>query len=297
MAAVRLPRGVERALAAAVSSPVLSRLTGRLADLRLPRGVLVPLLRAYVRHFGVALEEAAEPLEAHRTFNSFFTRRLKDGVRPVAEGPRLVVSPSDSRLVAMGSLPGSGRIEQVKGSDYAVAALLGSDEEAEAFRSGVFATLYLSPGMYHRVHSPVRGQIRRFSHIPGRLFPVNPLAVRSVPGLFAANERVAIFIDSSDVGRLALVLVGAANVGRIGLAFADFETNQGRRGVGPPPVGSMPVRRGQELAVFNLGSTVVLLVADETLGAAGLGPGELVRVGQPLFFPGPGGRATGGGFG
>jgi phosphatidylserine decarboxylase len=275
-------QAIERLAASAVSFPALSRATGRLADLRLPAPLLQPLLRLYVRAFGVDLAEAAEPLGSFPSFNAFFTRRLREGVRPVAAGPGVVVSPSDSRLSGIGPLPPDGRLEQVKGSDYSIEALLGSAEDAAHFRHGTHATLYLSPAMYHRVHSPVDGRIRRWRYVPGRLFPVNAAGVRSVPGLFTRNERVAILVESEAHGPVAVVLVGAANVGRISLAFADLVTNRRRPAGSVVPPSPVAVRRGDELGAFNLGSTVVLLLADSSLVPAA-GRGDLVRVGQALW--------------
>jgi phosphatidylserine decarboxylase len=277
------PRGtLERLAATAVSFPVLSRLTGRLSDLRLPPAVLAPAIRAYVRAFGADLSEAAEPPEAYASFNAFFTRRLREGARPVAGGEGVVVSPSDSRLSTVGPIPPAGRLEQVKGSSYSIEALVGSPEDAEPFREGVHATLYLSPAMYHRVHSPVDGLVRAWRYVPGRLFPVNGAGVRSIPGLFTRNERVALFVETEAHGPVVVVLVGAANVGRISLAFADLVTNRGRAAGRVVPAEPVAVRRGDEIGVFNLGSTVVLLAADRGLAPAAAA-GDLVRVGQPLW--------------
>jgi phosphatidylserine decarboxylase len=273
---------LERLAVAAVSWPPLSRVAGRLSDLRLPPPVLRPLLRLYVRAFGVDVAEAAEPLGSFPSFNAFFTRRLREGARPVATGPGVVVSPSDSRLSAIGPLSADGRLEQVKGSTYSVEALLGSAEDAAVFRQGAHATLYLSPAMYHRVHAPVDGRIRGWRYVPGRLFPVNGAGVRSVPGLFTRNERVVILLDTEAHGPAAVVLVGAANVGRISLAFADLVTNRRRPAEHVVPPQPVAVRRGDELGAFNLGSTVVLLLADPGLAPAARA-GDLVRVGQPLW--------------
>ncbi len=273
---------LERLAATAVSSPLLSRATGRFSDLRLPPAVLAPAIRAYARAVGADLSEAELPPEAYPSFNAFFTRRLREGVRPIADGEGVVVSPSDSSLRALGATPPGGRLEQVKGSSYSIEALLGSAEDATPFRRGAYATLYLSPAMYHRVHSPVDGRVRAWRYVPGRLFPVNGVGVRSVPGLFTRNERVALFLDSEAHGPVAVVLVGAANVGRMSLSFAGLVTNLGRaagRVVPPEPV---TVRRGDEIGVFNLGSTVVLLVADPGLAPLA-GAGDLVRVGQALW--------------
>ena len=275
---------LERLAAAAVSWPLLSRLTGRLSDLRLPKVILVPAIRAYARTCGADLAEAALPAEAYPSFNAFFTRRLREGARPIASGPGLVVSPSDSRLSTIGPVPADGRLEQVKGSTYSLETLLGSAEDGGRFRRGVQATLYLSPAMYHRVHSPVDGHVCAWRHVPGRLFPVNAAGVRLVPGLFTRNERVAVFLDTEAHGHVAVVLVGAANVGRMSLAFADLATNTRR--VRPPErvVPSEPVvlRRGDDLGAFNLGSTIVLLVADPGL-LPEASAGDLVRMGQALW--------------
>jgi phosphatidylserine decarboxylase len=276
-------RAIERLVLSAVSHPALSRVTGRLADLRLPPLVLRPFLRLYVSAFGVDLTEAAEPLESYSTFNAFFTRRLREGARPVAEGSGVVASPSDSRLRTLGAVPADGRLEQVKGLDYSIEALLGSEEDAAPFRRGVHATLYLSPAMYHRVHSPVDGVVRAWRYVPGRLFPVSAAGVRSVPGLFTRNERVALFLETEAHGPAAVVLVGAANVGRIRLAFGDLVTNAGMPAARVRPAEGVRLRRGQELGAFNLGSTVVVLVADPSLVPAGVAAGDLVRMGQALW--------------
>jgi phosphatidylserine decarboxylase len=277
---------LERIAVAAVSSPLLSRIVGRLSDLHLPRPIRVPLLRAYARAYGVDLEEAELPPSAYTSFNAFFTRRLREGARPIEPASGVLVSPSDSRLSAIGPIPADGRLEQVKGDTYGVDALVGSREEAARFGGGAAATLYLSPAMYHRVHSPVDGEIVGWRYVPGRLFPVNARGVRSVPGLFTRNERVVVLVETPAHGLVAVVLVGAANVGRIGLAFADLVTNRGRAAGTFQPKAPIPIRRGDELGVFNLGSTVVLLVADPMLAPVAR-PGDLVRVGRPLWRRSP----------
>jgi phosphatidylserine decarboxylase len=276
------PTALERIAAAAVSWPLLSRVVGHLSDLRPPRALLLPLVRAYVRAYGVDLSEAAQPVDTYPSFSAFFTRRLRDGARPIETEPGVLVSPSDSRLASIGRIPEDGRLEQVKGDRYSLEALLGSGGDAEALRGGQHATLYLSPSMYHRVHSPVDGRIVAWRYVPGRLFPVNAMGVRAVPGLFTRNERVVILLETEAHGPVAVVLVGAANVGRIQLAFAELETNRGRAAGRFAPPQPIPVRRGDELGVFNLGSTVVLLVADRRLEPA-FEKGALVRVGQALF--------------
>jgi phosphatidylserine decarboxylase len=273
----------ERLFVRAVSPPRLSRVTARLADWRAPGPLLRPLLRAYIRAYGVDMAEVAEPLASFSSFNAFFTRRLRAGARPVSTERSTVVSPSDSRLASIGTMPEDGLLEQIKGRTYALAELLGAPEDALLFARGVHATLYLSPSMYHRVHSPVDGVIRSWRYLPGRLFPVNTMAVRQVDRLFAVNERVYIHIDTVEFGPVAVVMVGATNVGRISLSFAELVTNQGRPAAEVIPPVPIPIARGAELGAFNLGSTVVLLVADHSLRPAGVAPGDIVRVGQPLW--------------
>jgi phosphatidylserine decarboxylase len=266
----------------AVSAPRLSRLVAPLADARLPRSVLRAMIRAWSRAYGVDMAEAAEPLEAYPTFNAFFTRRLRAGARPVAHDAE-VVSPCDSLVYSLGPVPETGLLEQIKGRTYALEALLGSAEDAARFRNGVHATLYLSPAMYHRVHSPVEGHVRAWRYLPGRLYPVNALAVRHVEQLFAVNERLAVFFETDGFGPVAVVFVGATNVGRITLSFTDVKTNAGRPAASvavDPPVS---LARGAELGAFNLGSTIVLLAADGALRPAGVETGALLRMGQALW--------------
>ena len=280
-------RALERIAVASVSWPPASRVLGWLSDLPLPRPLRGPLIHAYARAYGVDLSEAALPPSDYPSFNAFFTRRLRPGVRPIDASPGVVVAPCDSRLSAIGRVPEDLLLEQVKGEGCTLPALLGSDEDAKAFKGGVCATLYLSPAMYHRVHSPIDGEVVAWRYVPGRLFPVNAMGVRSVPGLLARNERVVVRMETAAHGAVAVVLVGAANVGRIGLAFADLITNVGRAAGETRPASKVELRRGDELGVFNLGSTVVLLLASPRL-EHGPPSGSLVRVGEALFRRGPG---------
>jgi phosphatidylserine decarboxylase len=278
-----LVSAAERALVTLASWPALSRITGWLGDLRLPAALLAPVIRAYARVFGADLSEAALPPEVYPTFGAFFTRRLREGARPIATGSGLVVAPADARVAALGKLPADGRLEQIKGRTYTIEGLLGSAGDAARFQQGVHATLYLSPGMYHRVHSPVDGWVTAWRYVPGRLFPVNVAGVRSVPELYARNERIALFLDTESHGPVALVLVGAANVGRVSLAFTDLVTHAGAPAGRTVPREPIALARGDEVGVFNLGSTVVLLVADPSLVPVDAAAEGLVRMGQPLL--------------
>lgn len=277
---------IKRLWLRALSRPRLSRLVSGLAERPLPGPLLRPLLRGYVRVYKVDLAEAAEPLAAYPSFNAFFTRRLREGARVLDPDPGAVLSPADSRVHSIGPVPEDGRLEQVKGNTYSLKRLLGGPEAAE-FQGGAHATLYLSPSMYHRVHSPVSGRIRSWRYLPGRLYPVNALAVRMVQELFAVNERLAVFIDTEEFGPVAVVMVGATNVGRITLSFDDLVTNAGLPGTAVRPARPIPVARGQEIGAFNLGSTVVLLIGRPRALRPQASPADVVRMGQALWRRGP----------
>ena len=274
----------ERAVVQTASMPALSHLTGWLADRRPPGPVLRTFIKAYCKTYNVDLNQVAEPMESFRTFNAFFTRELQDGARPVDAAADVTVCPADARLQTVGRVPVNGQLEQIKGRTYRIGALLGDEGEAGKYRDGVHATLYLSPRDYHRVHSPVDGVIRSWRHIPGRLFPVNGLAVRHVNGLFTVNERVVVNLESERFGHVALIMVGASNVGRITLSFPHDD--RGWRRNTPTltvPDTPLPIGRGDELGQFNLGSTVVLLGANPKLRLTDVLEGEHLQMGQPLW--------------
>ncbi|MEZ4267957.1 MAG: archaetidylserine decarboxylase [Myxococcota bacterium] len=275
---------LERAFVELVSAKALSHTTGRLADVAFPRAILERAIHAYIRAYDVDMSEVAEPISSFNTFNEFFTRALRDGARPLDSGAKTVLNPADSRVHELGRVPTHGMLEQVKGKRYRLGALLGDEGEAGVFRDGVYANLYLSPRDYHRVHAPVDGVITSWRHIPGRLYPVNGLAMRAIDGLYATNERVVVHFESKTFGRVALVFVGATNVGRITLSFTDAPGPWNSSGpTTVTPAKPLAVKRGDELGVFNLGSTVVLLVADAKLSPAQVVPGEHLAMGRPLW--------------
>jgi len=264
-----------------LSHPALSRLCGRGADARIPGPLLRAAIAAYVRLYGVDLAEAVDPVTSFRTFDEFFTRRLRSGARTIDPRADVIASPCDARIYGCGRVPEDGRLEQIKGRTYALEDLLGDARWAETFRGGFQATLYLSPAMYHRVHWPAHGRVVRWRRIPGRLYPVNALAVRHVDRLFAVNRRVVIHLDGEGFGPIALVMVGATNVGRIELAFDG--PCAGEDGGVYDPKAAIAARRGDELGAFHLGSTVVLLAADPRLAWTGPTAGDLVKMGQALW--------------
>jgi phosphatidylserine decarboxylase len=261
----------------------VSRVLGVLGDLPLPSPLLVPVLSAYARGFGADLSEAARPLRAFSTFNDFFGRELRPGLRPVDPDPAALVSPVDGAVYASGPVA-AGEVLQAKGVPYSVADLLGSAEDAALFEGGSFATLYLSPKDYHRIHWPFDAAIDRVRHLPGDLWPVNARALASVPRLFARNERVALLGRLVSGAAVALVPVGALNVGSVRLSFHPLRTNRAASAarrtfrLDPP----LRVRRGQEAARFAFGSAVVLLLSPAAGRVGGLEPGSAVRYGRRI---------------
>ncbi|MBB3231029.1 archaetidylserine decarboxylase [Halomonas stenophila] len=257
---------------------LLSRLIGRLADCRVP-WVKALAIRAFIRQFKVDMGEAHEPDPgAYPSFNAFFTRPLKDGARPLGEG---LVSPADGTLSQFGAI-GHGRLIQAKRHDFTAADLLGGDLEAAArFHDGSFATVYLSPSDYHRVHMPLGGTLREMVYVPGRLFSVNAATTHHVPNLFARNERLVCHFDTAH-GPMALVLVGAMIVAAIETVWAGQITPLPRDGVQRIRFDT-PVRleKGEEMGRFKLGSTVVMAFA-EPVAFDPLEVEGKVRMGQRL---------------
>ncbi|MFN7133384.1 MAG: archaetidylserine decarboxylase, partial [Myxococcales bacterium] len=215
------------------------------------------------------------------TFGDFFTRRLRPGARPIAPGDDVVVSPTDGLVAAVGTSV-EGRLVQVKGREYSVAALLDDPDESKRFEGGAYCTIYLAPRDYHRIHSPVAGEVEKLAYIPGELWPVNPPAVRSVPNLFAVNERLISYV-ASPVGRVAVVKVGATCVGRIRATYDDVVTNSGGSRLKKEYEQKPKVEKGGELGVFEMGSTVILLFEPGRVALdEALVEGTVVRMGQAI---------------
>lgn len=242
------------------------------------------LIDTVTRKFGVDLSEAAEPdPNAYPTFNAFFTRALKPGARLPDPDSNALLMPADGHISQCGDIV-DGRIFQAKGQAYTTAELLGSEADAAPFADGVFATVYLSPRDYHRVHMAWTGTLRETVHVPGRLFSVGTDAVASVPRVFARNERLVCHFDT-EFGPMVQVMVGALLVSGVETvwsgveipAYADAITRKDYRGKG------IALERFAEMARFNYGSTViVLLPRGAAMLAAGLAAETPVRLGQRL---------------
>ena len=279
----------DRALLAALRvlpKNALSRLVGGLTRVRAPRSVRCAAMRAFAARYGVDLTECGE-LESFETFVDFFSRPLRPGLRPIALGDDVIVSPVDGVVSQAGRAEG-GQLLQAKGIYYTLEALLGDAAAAARFRGGAFATLYLSPRDYHRIHFPLGGRIVGYRYLPGRLWPVNAASVRGVPGLFTVNERLATLLGTP-LGACAVVAVGATIVGRIRAYYdpAAPVSNQPRaEQLAHDYATPIPVEKGQELGAFEMGSTVILLFEP---GRAALletvVEGARVRVGEPLGGP------------
>lgn len=232
----------------------ITRAVGRLADARIPAPLSRAVVGLFVRAYKVDLDEAIRPTGEFESFDAFFTRALKPGSRVAHADERRIVSPADGRLDALGRIERDGKL-LVKGRPYSVSELLDDPREVEAYQGGSFAVVYLSPRDYHRVHAPVAGKIGSIRSLPGDLFPVNAIGERHIRSLFSINRRVVIPIDSP-VGRITVVMVGAMIVGRITVIGVDErDVPIGLHSFASPKV----VERGDEIGVFHLGSTAVVL--------------------------------------
>lgn len=263
----------------------VSRIMGRFAASE-SGSATTAFIKWFIKQYKIDMSEAErENPEDYKTFNDFFTRSLKEGLRPISDTD--VVLPVDGCISQQGPMT-AGRIIQAKGHDYSAFTLLGGDKNrAKPFANGHFSTIYLAPKDYHRIHMPMDATLREMVYVPGDLFSVNPLTAQNVPGLFARNERVAAIFDT-EFGPMAMVLVGATIV-------ASIETTW--HGTVTPPCGQLDsweypadgdnaitFKKGDEMGRFKLGSTVVMLFGDDMLSQfeEGLESGTVTRLGQPM---------------
>ncbi|WP_341678000.1 archaetidylserine decarboxylase [Niveibacterium sp. SC-1] len=261
---------------------LLTRVGGRIASAQ-AGGLTTRLIEWFVGRYGVNMAEAEQPdIHAYKSFNEFFTRALKPGARPLADAD--LVCPVDGAISQFGAIE-ADQIFQAKGHSYSTTALVGGDAALAArFQNGSFATLYLSPRDYHRIHMPCEGRLTRMIHVPGELFSVNPTTARGVPGLFARNERVVCVFDTPR-GPFVLALVGATIVGSMATVWHGV--------VNPPRPGSVRewryedqqivLPRGAEMGRFLLGSTVVMLFpAPRVAFNPAWAPAGAIRMGEAM---------------
>jgi phosphatidylserine decarboxylase len=259
----------------------LSRLILRATRVRTP-WFKNALVRGFLRLYAVDMTEAAQgdPL-SFGSFNEFFTRTLRPDARSIAADPAAIACPVDGTISEAGSIDGE-RLMQAKGRCYALAELLAAQPWAGNFEGGSFATIYLAPFNYHRVHMPLRGQLKDTVYVPGRLFSVNAATATHVPKLFARNERVLTLFDTA-FGQVAVILVGALNVGSIATVWAGDITPAARRVITRLPPQQVLLEKGGELGRFNMGSTVILLFQkNRARWGAEVRAGAVVRLGQSL---------------
>jgi len=260
----------------------LSWIVGALASLPLPQPFAIILVRWFARTYNIDPATATRPLHSFRSIGDFFTRDLRPELRPIAKG---VVSPVDGTLRSVSDVSETGHVTQVKGREYEVSKLLGGDQLSSRFTRGQLWNFYLSPQDAHHIFSPVDGAIARSVHIPGKLWPVNDWAIQSVDGLFVVNERIVTFIESAH-GLVAVVMVGATNVGRIALSYTRFETNKapwrsgGIRAFDHSP--SIKVNRGEKIGTFKMGSSVVVIFESRLFDAGRVAPLTKVTYGVAL---------------
>jgi phosphatidylserine decarboxylase len=243
-----------------------------------------PMINWFIKKFNVDMSEAEFPNStAYQTFNEFFTRPLKTGARPIASGDNSLACPADGTVSESGHIE-DDQIFQAKNHNYTVKELVGGDETLAAlFKDGRFATVYLAPYNYHRMHMPMQGLLKKMIHVPGRLFSVAQWTVRNIPRLFARNERV-VCLFSTDAGPMVMVLVGAINVAAIETVWSGLVT---------PPRGNKisdfdysditkTYKKGEEMGRFNMGSTVILLTPPNVEWLPEFKAGQVVKMGEAI---------------
>jgi phosphatidylserine decarboxylase len=262
---------------------LISRAWGWLARRRSPKFAVTAFKKMFAVAVGIDMSEALHPMEHYDCLESLFVRQLRQGVHQVSSAADAFVCPIDGTMGASGRIRSDTAV-QAKGMDYSIRALLAGDASGARYEGGYFATFYLSPRDYHRIHSPCAGEVAKATLVPGKLLPVFPAAVEGVDGLFARNERLVTYVQSTNCGIVAVVKVGATMVGRITAAYDDsIATNSGggaARSYTYDP--AYPVTIGGELGTFELGSTVVICVEANRIQSDFPPPGAPVRMGQQI---------------
>lgn len=267
---------------------LISRLVFFITRLRGP--FVQPMIRWFINRYKVDMREAAyENIKVYKTFNDFFTRDLESNVRPVIAGKNMLASPVDGTVSEAGKIE-QGHIFQAKGHHYSIFDLLGGDKTlASFFNNGRFATIYLAPHNYHRVHFPLDAQLKKMIHVPGRLFSVAPWTVERIPRIFARNERV-VCLFATGAGAMAMVLVGAINVAAIETVWSGLVTPPKGKTITDHDYSHTTKRysKGDEMGRFNMGSTVILLTAGKVEWLKKIRAGQALKMGELIgHFPKP----------
>lgn len=256
-----MAKSIMRLMTELSSRKWISRLTGKFAQSRASRHFIPKFAKIY----GIPVQDAEKDINQYNSLNEFFTRRLKPGLRPVSDLPDTLVSPVDALITGIGSIE-DGLILNVKGQDYTIAELLNHSPHLEKYKHGFYFVLYLSPTDYHRIHTPVAGEMVESEHIPGKVYPVNDFGLRHMKRVLSRNERLITYIRHT-LGEVAVVKVGAMNVSSIKYTEPRAKTWE----------------RGQDLAYFEFGSTVVLLMENDTFAPRNdLSLGSKVKMGEAL---------------
>lgn len=264
----------------------LSRALGALWRLPLPQPLRAPALSVFARALAIDVGEADKPLREYRSVHDFFVRQLKPGARSVPTADDVVCCPADGCVVETG-LATSGTMMNAKGMGFSLADLLADEVAARVLAGGPYLIVYLSPRDYHRVHAPVNGLVTAWHRVPGQLFSVGGANLRREPGLFARNERLVTLLEGDEVGPCACVMVAAFGVGNITVTYdADVETQARRFSEGSVRskrfASPLRVRKGDELGIFHLGSTVIVVFAPGRVELLPPVAGSPVRVGEPI---------------
>lgn len=262
---------------------LLSRFMGKLAESRVVWWKNL-MITTFIKMFNVDMNEALQPdPKKYACFNDFFTRAINPALRPITKGPNHIVCPADGFVSEIGKLQNNS-ILQAKNHNYDVRELVGGDQElAKNFLNGYFATLYLAPKNYHRVHMPFAGKLQQMIYVPGKLFSVSPITVQNVPDLFALNERV-INIFQTEMGLMAVILVGAMIVGSIETVWAGTIAPQKENEIRKWDYTKVDIslKAGEELGRFKMGSTVIVLFPQNHVTWTAFSPAQEVRMGQLL---------------
>ncbi len=259
----------------------LSRVMGTIADKRLPKIILRAWIWLYCKTFDVNMSESKKRIPEFSTFNEFFARELKSGARKIDSSKNAIISPVDGKITEFGKIE-NNILLQAKGKKYSLENLLEDTDAAKKFMGGSFMTIYLSPNNYHRIHSPISGKISGYSYIPGHLFPVGRLSLGAIDDLFAKNERLATYLEYQKYAA-AVVKIGACIVGKICISYdaAKFNSSIKAKTQKKYPK-KIPVKKGDEIGMFEIGSTIILLFEKNAAEFGGVASGMKIKMGEKI---------------
>jgi phosphatidylserine decarboxylase len=259
----------------------ISWVFGQLASIKFPKPMNQLLIKKFADHYKINLRELEKPISDYKSLNQFFTRKLRKNARPIDTSKDVITSPADGEVSQFGAIE-NGKLLQVKGKYFTLDSFLKDTEKSKLFNNGSFMTIYLSPQDYHRVHTPFHGELTSINYIKGKLFPVNKISTHSINELFSTNERVVFYLNDKKLGNYAVVMVGATNVGSISLSFDDFKTNKLIQKSKTIEVTNLEFKKADELGVFNLGSTVVLLFENNKINFSDIKLNSKVKLGESI---------------